>query len=112
MKQLLTTFVLALLLVLPAWALAATPVNVNTANAAVIAKSLDGIGLTKAQAIVDWREAHGSFKQVDDLGHVKGIGKATIERNRSAIQLADSAAAVKATPAKRADLAPEDAVAD
>lgn len=78
----------ALCLAMPAMLRAATPVNVNQADAATIAKSLDGIGKTKAEAIVAWREAHGPFKKADDLKHVKGIGKATIERNRTAILLA------------------------
>lgn len=96
----LATLAVALTLTLPGLLLAATPVNINQANAATIAKSLDGIGPTRAEAIVAWREAHGPFKKADDLHHVKGIGKATIERNRSAILLADgaSAASTKAGP--------------
>lgn len=77
----------ALCLAMPAMSWAATPVNINQANAATIANSLDGIGKTRAEAIVAWREAHGPFKKADDLKQVKGIGKATIERNRSAILL-------------------------
>ena len=83
---------LALTLALPGLLLAATPININQANAAAIAKSLDGIGQSRAEAIVAWREANGPFKKADDLRHVKGIGKATIERNRSAILLTDEAA--------------------
>ncbi len=79
---------------------AATPVDINHANASKIAKSLDGIGKTRAQAIVDFREANGPFKKVDDLSHVKGVGKATIERNRSAILLTEDAAAMPAATAK------------
>lgn len=88
----LAALALAMTLALPGLALAATPVNINQADAATIAKSLDGIGLAKAEAIVAWRDAHGAFKKADDLHHVKGIGKATIERNRSAILLTDSTA--------------------
>ncbi|HEY8682429.1 MAG TPA: helix-hairpin-helix domain-containing protein [Rhodanobacter sp.] len=87
------TLAVVLALALPGLLFAATPVNINTADAATIAKSLDRIGQSKAQAIVAWRDAHGPFKKVDDLGHVKGIGKATIELNRAAIQLGDGAAA-------------------
>lgn len=87
----LAAVALALALAVPGLLLAATPVNINQADAATIAKSLDGIGPSKAGAIVAWREAHGPFKKVDDLKHVKGIGKATIERNRSAILLGDDA---------------------
>lgn len=84
----LVAVALALALAVPGVLLAATPVNINQADATTIAKSLDGIGQAKAEAIVAWREAHGPFKKADDLKHVKGIGKATIERNRAAIQLA------------------------
>ncbi|MFC5439318.1 ComEA family DNA-binding protein [Rhodanobacter ginsenosidimutans] len=89
----LATLAFVALAALPALALAATPVNINQADAPTIAKSLDGVGATRAEAIVAWRDAHGPFKKADDLRHVKGIGKATIERNRDAILLADTAAA-------------------
>jgi len=103
MNRILATLALAATLALPALADAATPVNVNRADAATIAKSLDGIGAARAEAIVAWREAHGPFKKADDLGHVKGVGKATIERNRSAILLADTAPATPAKPAAGKD---------
>ncbi len=99
----LAALAFALTLAVPGLLLAATPVNINKADAATIAKSLDGIGQSRAQAIVDWRTAHGPFKKADDLHHVKGIGKATIERNRDAILLDGDAAttvAKAATPAK------------
>jgi competence protein ComEA len=101
----LVAVALVLALAVPGLLLAATPVNINQADAAAIAKSLDGIGQSKAEAIVAWREAHGPFKKADDLNHVKGIGKATIERNRAAILLTDDGATTVAgtdAPAKRA----------
>jgi competence protein ComEA len=82
-------------------AFAATPVNVNKADAGTIAKSLDGIGQSKAQAIVAWREAHGPFKRVEDLAQVKGIGKGTLDRNRDAIRFSGDLPPPKA-PAKKA----------
>ncbi|TAL83863.1 MAG: competence protein ComEA [Rhodanobacter sp.] len=91
---------LVTLLALPGGLFAATPVNINQANAATIAKSLDGIGQNRARAIVAWREAHGPFKRADQLSRIKGIGKATLERNRSAILLAD-APATSSKPAPR-----------
>ena len=91
---------LAFALALPAFA--ATPVNVNTADAATLAHSLDGIGPSKAAAIVAYRDEHGPFKAVDDLSHVKGIGPATLERNRSAILLADGEAPAKPAAAASA----------
>lgn len=64
---------------------AAEPVNINTASAAVIADRLDGIGMTKAEAIVKYREKYGSFKSVDDLGKVSGIGEATLKKIRDQV---------------------------
>jgi competence protein ComEA len=61
----------------------AGPVDVNSADARTLAKELDGIGPSKAQAIVDHRKANGPFKTADDLAKVKGIGKATVERNKA-----------------------------
>lgn len=63
----------------------AGPVNVNTADAATISAELQGVGLTRAQAIVDYRKAHGPFKSYEDLTLVKGIGARTIEINRANI---------------------------
>ena len=97
----LAAITLALGLAAPGLLFAATPVNINKADAKVIAKSLDGIGATRAEAIVAWREAHGPFKKADDLKHVKGIGKGTLERNREAIKFSGNLPPPKAdAPAK------------
>ncbi len=76
---LLTAAIAAMLLTPAAFA---GPVNVNTADARTLAKELDGIGLSKAQAIVEFREKNGPFKTPEDLAKVKGLGKKTIEANR------------------------------
>jgi competence protein ComEA len=68
----------------------AAPVNVNTADAKTIAESLSGIGLKKAQAIIDYRAKNGDFKSIDDLSHVSGIGTKTIEKNKTDILLNDT----------------------
>ena len=62
---------------------AAGPVDLNTADAQTLAQVLDGVGPAKAQAIVDYRQVNGPFKTVDDLEKVRGIGKSTLEKNRS-----------------------------
>ena len=69
---------------IPLWVFAA-PVNVNTADAQAIADALQGVGLSKAKAIVEYREKHGPFKSADDLSLVKGIGDRTVEINRGDI---------------------------
>jgi len=98
-RNTLATLALALACALPAFA--ATPVDINHADATTIANSLDGIGLSKANAIVAWRNAHGSFKSADDLRQIKGIGDKTLARNHDAIRLTGgSAVAASAKPAK------------
>jgi len=70
----------------PLWAFAG-PVNINTADAETISGELDGVGLTKAQAIVDYRKKHGPFKSAADLSLVKGIGERTVELNKDNIRV-------------------------
>ena len=77
-----------MLMVLSHSALAMTPVNINQATAQEIAVGLTGIGAKKAEAIVAYREAYGPFTQVDELEKVKGVGSATLEKNKGRIILA------------------------
>ncbi|MBT8436467.1 MAG: helix-hairpin-helix domain-containing protein [Gammaproteobacteria bacterium] len=63
----------------------AAPVNINTADAAEIAAALNGVGLSKAQAIVDYRQAYGMFNKADEIVFVRGIGEATYENNKGDI---------------------------
>lgn len=66
---------------------AQTKVNLNTADSAILQEALIGIGAVKAQAIVEYREAHGPFASVDELLEVKGIGAATLEKNRDRLSV-------------------------
>ena len=59
--------------------------DINSADAPAIAAALDGVGLTKAQEIVAYREMFGDFHSVEELAEVKGIGAATVEKNRQRI---------------------------
>ena len=74
----------AALFPLIAWA---GPVNVNTADAKTISAELKGIGLSKARAIVEYRQKHGPFKNADELALVKGIGERTVDINRADIKV-------------------------
>lgn len=62
-------------------------VNVNTASAEEISAVLTGVGLKKAEAIVAYRKSHGKFSSVEQLAEVKGIGEATISKNRDKLIL-------------------------
>jgi len=81
--------ILVILFSLLSFSVFAAPVNINKAGAEQIAKSLAGIGIKKAQAIVDYREKHGEFSLASDLTKVKGIGSKTFEKNKTDILLKD-----------------------
>ena len=78
------------------------PIAVNSADAATLAKELDGIGPAKAQAIVEFRQKNGPFRNPEDLLQVDGIGERVLEQNRGNIRLngagAAPAAAGKSAP--------------
>lgn len=62
-------------------------VNINTASAEEIAEKLQGIGESRAQLIIQFREENGVFTSVEQLLEIKGIGQATLDKNRDNIQL-------------------------
>ncbi|GAA4364547.1 ComEA family DNA-binding protein [Kangiella marina] len=62
-------------------------VNINTASSSQLAATLKGVGLKKAQAIIDYRNKFGPFKSVDELTAVKGIGSKTLQKNRAKISI-------------------------
>ena len=63
-------------------------VNINLASEGELV-SLNGIGSSKAQAIILYREMFGNFKTVDELAKVKGIGAKTVEKNRGRLSVQD-----------------------
>jgi competence protein ComEA len=69
----------------------AGPVDINKADAATIAKELEGIGPSRAKAIVEYREKHGAFKSADDLSKIKGIGSKAIDKNRANLKFGEVA---------------------
>ena len=54
-------------------------VNINTASMEELSK-LDGIGESKAQAIIKYREENGNFKTIEDITNVSGIGSSVYEK--------------------------------
>ena len=97
--RLLALILILTTLFLPGHAIAAEcTVNINTDPAEVLADCLEGIGPAKAEAIVQDREANGSYRTVDELTRVGGIGPATVERNRDRIRLEASGQPHAPTP--------------
>ncbi len=62
-------------------------VNINQAGADELATLLKGVGQSKAQSIVDYRDENGMFETVEELANVKGIGMSTVNKNRERILL-------------------------
>ena len=64
-------------------------VNINTADASSLAEALDGVGLSRAQSIIAWREANGPFEDAYDLVQVRGISERIVSLNESRIRVGD-----------------------
>lgn len=95
-RNLMATFVAIWLLTLGnlAWSdddvamdpvVAEITVNINTDSAEDMAKNLAGVGLSRAEAIVAYRESFGPFYAAEELTAVRGIGKGTVEKNSGRI---------------------------
>ncbi len=63
-------------------------IDVNTAKAMEL-QLLKGIGTTKADAIVKYRETNGSFSKKEDIMSVPGIGPATFEKIKDRLQITE-----------------------
>ncbi|MNJ36592.1 ComE operon protein 1 [compost metagenome] len=61
-------------------------ISVNTANMNQL-QTIPGIGEKKAQAIINYRNEHGSFKSLSDLKKVKGIGDKVLQKMKPYIKL-------------------------
>ncbi|WIM89438.1 helix-hairpin-helix domain-containing protein [Candidatus Mycobacterium wuenschmannii] len=70
----------------PAKGDSAQVVNLNTATVQQL-DTLPGVGPVRAAAIVAWRQAHGKFSSVDQLGEVEGFGAARLEKLRPLVRV-------------------------
>ena len=61
-------------------------ININTANLEQLMK-ISGVGKTKAEAIISYREKNGDFKKKEDITKVRGIGKATFDKIKDKIEV-------------------------
>ncbi|QFT89925.1 ComE operon protein 1 [Bacillus sp. THAF10] len=63
-------------------------ININTASEGELV-TLSGIGPAKAKAIIEYREKHGFFKDIEDLVNVTGIGQKSLESIQEEITVTD-----------------------
>jgi len=80
---------LAVCLLIPTL-LFAEMVNINTADKEVLMTSIKGVGETRADAIIAYREQNGDFKSVEELAEVRGIGGSIVEKNMDNLSVTDN----------------------
>ena len=62
------------------------PVDLNLASPAAL-EALPGVGPVLASRIVAWRLANGSFRSIEELAEVSGIGAAVLEQVRPLVRV-------------------------
>lgn len=92
-RALVASLCLSLLLAGTAFANETQKVNINTADAATLARALHNVGQAKAEAIVAYRDENGPFRSAEQLAMVKGIGMRTVEQNVDRIEVGAATAA-------------------
>ena len=97
MKKLALAFILCFSFALNALA----AVNINTATQEQL-ETLNGIGPSKAMAIIEYRKKNGNFKTVDDLNNVPGFGDKTLAKLKPEITVSGTAPAAAPAAAKPA----------
>jgi len=63
-------------------------IDINRAEAWLL-EALPGIGPSKAQAIIDYRQQNGGFGHIAEITEVEGIGLAIYEQIKDLITIAD-----------------------
>ncbi len=63
-----------------------TKININTASLNEL-MNISGIGESKAQAIIEYRNTNGLFKSIEDIKNVSGIGDALYEKIKNSITI-------------------------
>ncbi|MCI7740301.1 MAG: ComEA family DNA-binding protein [Clostridiales bacterium] len=61
-------------------------VNINTADEAQL-QTLSGIGQTRAQAIISYRQTHGAFQSIEDIQNVNGIKSGVYDKIKDDISV-------------------------
>uniref|UniRef100_UPI00404B323B ComEA family DNA-binding protein n=1 Tax=Desulfobacca sp. TaxID=2067990 RepID=UPI00404B323B len=76
--------------------------DLNQASAADL-EAVPGLGPVLARRIIDCREEHGPFREIEDLLQVKGIGPKLLEKIRPYVVIIDEAAPPAAERSEEAE---------
>lgn len=77
-------------------------ININQASVEEL-ETLHGVGFKKAQAIVDYRSAHGRFRTTREIIKVKGVGETIWKQNRNQMTVEDNSRVFSIGPFSYAD---------
>lgn len=67
--------------------LLASAVDINNADVETLARELNGVGHSRAEAIIEYRQTFGAFESAEELLKVRGIGVQILDANRDNIEL-------------------------
>lgn len=82
------------------WAEAAVgKIDINSASLEQL-EAVKGVGQDIAHNILAYKNDHGAFKTLDDLGNVKGVGKVRLEALRETFTVGSTASPVETSPHK------------
>jgi competence protein ComEA len=87
--KLIHSIILTIFLTLPVIGFSADSININTADKETLMSVIKGVGETKAEAIIAYRNENGDFKSVDELANVKGIGQTTVDKHREQLTISE-----------------------
>ena len=62
-------------------------ININTATEQKLSENLNGIGITIARRIIDYRTTNGDFSSIEEIKNVSGIGEKIFENIKSQIYI-------------------------
>jgi competence protein ComEA len=80
---------LSTLLLVPLLVFAAEAININTADKEALMETIKGVGEKRAEAIIAYREKNGSFKSIDELAEITGIGQSIVDKNRDNLKTSE-----------------------
>ena len=86
--EIIKKILITICLLIPTLLFAET-VNINTADKESLMTSIKGVGETRAEAIIAYREQNGSFTSVEELAEVRGIGASIVEKNMDNLSVTD-----------------------
>ncbi len=92
----ISTALAAILFLFAAVQAIAETVNINKADAATL-QYIQGVGEVRAKAIVKYRKKYGSFKSLDDVMNVDGIGEKTLKKIKKTASTSRGASSLSAS---------------